>query len=141
MSNKTYSNQIERKTLPLQEADEKRAITTSNKAYTKSEFRDNLNSISTKDIDNSLYTEEYAKEYIVNPIKAIAPFVSAANKANELNMEINAGHDLDLNNLNYFSKNINKLKEVSIGHALISDALTFGMETTIHKYLNEINRI
>ena len=88
-----------------------------------------------------LYTEEYAKEYIVDPIKAIAPFVSAANKANELNIEINAGHDLDLNNLNYFSKNINKLKEVSIGHALISDALTFGMETTIHKYLNEINRI
>ena len=74
-------------------------------------------------------------------VKAIAPFVSAANKANELNIEINAGHDLDLNNLNYFSKNINKLKEVSIGHALISDALTFGMETTIHKYLNEINRI
>lgn len=88
-----------------------------------------------------LYTEEYAKEYIVDPIKAIAPFVSAANKANELNIDINAGHDLDLNNLNYFSKNINKLKEVSIGHALISDALTFGMETTIHKYLNEINRI
>jgi len=87
-----------------------------------------------------LYTENYAKEYLIDPKKAIDPFVNAALKANELNIEINAGHDLDLKNLNYFSKNIKGLKEVSIGHALISDALLYGMETTIKKYLLELNR-
>ena len=85
-----------------------------------------------------LYTEKYAKEYPIDPKNAIAPFINAANKANELNIEINAGHDLDLNNLNYFSQNIKGLKEVSIGHALIADALIYGMENTVHKYLKEL---
>jgi len=87
-----------------------------------------------------LYTENYAKEYLKDPKRAIDPFINAALKANELNIEINAGHDLDLINLNYFSKNIKGLKEVSIGHALISDALIYGMEITVSKYLNELNR-
>jgi pyridoxine 5-phosphate synthase len=86
-----------------------------------------------------LYTENYAKEYLIDPRRAIEPFINASLKANELNIEINAGHDLDLINLNYFSKNIKGLKEVSIGHALISDALIYGMEITVNKYLNELN--
>ncbi len=77
-----------------------------------------------------LYTEAYAKESmvngqwsIVNGEKAIKPYVAAAKKANELGLGINAGHDLDLKNLQYFSKNIPGLLEVSIGHALICDAI------------------
>ncbi len=82
-----------------------------------------------------LYTESYAKNYSIDKIKAIAPFIEAAQKANELGLGINAGHDLDLNNLAYFANNIPGLLEVSIGHALISDALYFGLENTIQLYL------
>ncbi|NOY97224.1 MAG: pyridoxine 5'-phosphate synthase [Chlorobi bacterium] len=83
-----------------------------------------------------LYTEPYAKQYPVNKKEAIAPFIEAANAAGRLNIEVNAGHDLNLENLNYFYKNIPNLKEVSIGHALIADALYLGLETTIRKYLD-----
>ncbi|MCX6296328.1 MAG: pyridoxine 5'-phosphate synthase [Bacteroidetes bacterium] len=85
-----------------------------------------------------LYTENYAKCYSDNREKAIAPFVAAAKRANELGLGINAGHDLNLQNLNFFAKNIEGLLEVSIGHALISDALYFGLENTIQLYLREL---
>lgn len=85
-----------------------------------------------------LYTEAYASEYLKDKAKAIAPYIAAAKKANELNLGLNAGHDLDLNNLKYFAQNIPQLLEVSIGHALISDALYFGLENTIQLYLRQL---
>jgi len=85
-----------------------------------------------------LYTESYAKNYAIDKEKAIASFIEAAKKANELGLGINAGHDLDLNNLAYFAKNIPGLLEVSIGHALISDALYLGLENTIQLYLRAL---
>ena len=85
-----------------------------------------------------LYTESYAKDFPHNAAKAILPFSESAKIANELGIGINAGHDLNLNNLNYFKSNIANLLEVSIGHALVSDALLFGMEKTIEKYLHEL---
>ena len=75
---------------------------------------------------------------IGNKEKAIVPFIIAAKKANELGLGINAGHDLSLQNLNYFAKNVEGLLEVSIGHALISDSLYFGLENTIQLYLREL---
>ena len=81
-----------------------------------------------------LYTEEYATKYIDNKEQAIATYILAANKASELGLEINAGHDLSLENLEYFAKNIPNLAEVSIGHALISDALYLGLENAIQMY-------
>jgi pyridoxine 5-phosphate synthase len=81
-----------------------------------------------------LYTEDYAKGFLINKEKAIAPYILAANKASELGLEINAGHDLSLENLEYFAKNIPNLAEVSIGHALISDALYLGLENAIQMY-------
>ena len=84
-----------------------------------------------------LYTEPYASDYINSSKEAaVAPFVSAAELAQSLGLEINAGHDLSLKNLSYFSEKIPWLKEVSIGHALISDALYLGLETTIREYKN-----
>jgi pyridoxine 5-phosphate synthase len=85
-----------------------------------------------------LYTESYAKDFFHDREKAIAPFLVAAKRANELGLGINAGHDLSLQNLNYFAKNVEGLMEVSIGHALISDALYFGLENTIQLYLREL---
>lgn len=87
-----------------------------------------------------LYTESYAKNYFANKELAIKPFVEAAQKANELNIGINAGHDLSLDNLNYFAQQIPGLLEVSIGHALIADALYFGLENTIQLYLKQLNQ-
>ena len=81
-----------------------------------------------------LYTEQYASNYLENKKKAIFSYVQAANTANQLNLGINAGHDLNLENLEFFAKNIPNLKEVSIGHALISDALYLGLENTIQMY-------
>ena len=85
-----------------------------------------------------LYTESYASSNILGLEKAIEPFVKAANKANELGIEINAGHDLNLENLKFFATNIPNLKEVSIGHALIADALNYGMENTVNLYLRAL---
>jgi pyridoxine 5-phosphate synthase len=82
-----------------------------------------------------LYTESYAANYSKNREKAIASYVLAAEKAGELGLGVNAGHDLNLDNLNYFYKNIPGLLEVSIGHALISDALYLGLENTVQLYL------
>ena len=81
-----------------------------------------------------LYTESYAKNFGKDKDKAIEPFYLAAKKANELGLGINAGHDLSLENLSFFSPNIPNLLEVSIGHALIADALYFGIENTIQMY-------
>ena len=85
-----------------------------------------------------LYTESYASSNVLSFEKAIEPFVKAANKANELGIEINAGHDLNLENLKFFATNIPNLKEVSIGHALIADALDYGMENTVNLYLRAL---
>ena len=83
-----------------------------------------------------LYTEPYATAYPKNPEAAVAPFVEAAKTARKLGIGLNAGHDLSLVNLNYFYKNIPWVDEVSIGHALISDALYLGLERTIQEYKN-----
>ena len=85
-----------------------------------------------------LYTESYASSNVLGFEKAIEPFVIAANKANILGIEINAGHDLNLENLKFFATNIPNLKEVSIGHALIADALNYGMENTVNLYLRAL---
>lgn len=85
-----------------------------------------------------LYTEFYAKNFHVNKELAIKDFVLAAQKANELNIGINAGHDLDLENLPYFSKHIPNLLEVSIGHALICDSIHLGLENTVQLYKRSI---
>jgi pyridoxine 5-phosphate synthase len=86
-----------------------------------------------------LYTEAYASDFHKNKEAAIAPYIAAAKKANELGLGLNAGHDLDLDNLKYFAQNIPNLLEVSIGHALISDALYYGLENTIQLYLRQLN--
>ncbi len=85
-----------------------------------------------------LYTEDYATNYTKSPEDAIKPYITSANLAHELGLGINAGHDLSLENLNYFAKQIPALLEVSIGHALISDALYFGLQNTIQLYLREL---
>jgi pyridoxine 5-phosphate synthase len=85
-----------------------------------------------------LYTEWYAKNYAQDKNKAIAPFVKAAERAKLLMLELNAGHDLSLENLHFFAENIPNLMEVSIGHALISDALYLGIENTIQLYLRQL---
>ena len=85
-----------------------------------------------------LYTEAYANEFIKNPEKAIAPYVKAAERANELGIGINAGHDLNLDNIEYFVKNTPKLLEVSIGHALVCESLYLGFENVIPMYLQRL---
>lgn len=85
-----------------------------------------------------LYTESYAREYPVNPESAIRPFIAAANVAQQLRIGLNAGHDLNLANLKYFTRNIPGLMEVSIGHALVCDALYYGLENTIQLYLRQL---
>jgi pyridoxine 5-phosphate synthase len=86
-----------------------------------------------------LYTEPYAGKYSLDPARAIEPYIRAAKKAIEAGLGLNAGHDLSLENLRYFRDNIPGLLEVSIGHALISDALYFGLEKTIQLYLGQIS--
>ena len=86
-----------------------------------------------------LYTETYAINYPQNPEKAIAPYVKAAKVANKLDIGINAGHDLNLENTAFFAKNIPQLLEVSIGHALISESLYLGFENVIPMYLQRLS--
>ncbi len=81
-----------------------------------------------------LYTEPYATLFPKNPIAAVAPFAAAAEHAHKQGLGVNAGHDLSLENLKYFHENVPYLSEVSIGHALIADALYLGLETTIARY-------
>jgi pyridoxine 5-phosphate synthase len=85
-----------------------------------------------------LYTESYATDYELNKEKAIQSFIEAAKTANELGLGINAGHDLSLDNIQYFAKNIPNLLEVSIGHALISEALYLGLDNVVNMYLHRL---
>lgn len=85
-----------------------------------------------------LYTEAYAKEYLTDKEAAIKPYYETALKATEYGLGINAGHDLSLENLKYFAENIPNLLEVSIGHALIGEALYMGMENTVQAYLKRL---
>ena len=86
-----------------------------------------------------LYTEGYASHYHQGRETAIAPYVEAAKMAQQAGLGINAGHDLDLHNLKYFAENVPGLLEVSIGHALISDALYYGLENTVQMYLRQLS--
>ena len=85
-----------------------------------------------------LYTEEYASKYSTDKVLAITPYIEAANEAQKLGLGLNAGHDLSLDNLAFFANNIPGLMEVSIGHALISEALYFGIENTIQMYRRQL---
>jgi pyridoxine 5-phosphate synthase len=85
-----------------------------------------------------LYTEPYATDYFKNRQAAVAPYIVAAKVAAEVGLGLNAGHDLSLDNLRFFSENIPNLDEVSIGHALVCDALYYGLENTVSMYLREL---
>ncbi len=85
-----------------------------------------------------LYTESYAANYELNKEKAIQPFIIAEKSATELGIGINAGHDLSLDNIQYFAKSIPNLLEVSIGHALISEALYLGLDNVVNMYLHRL---
>jgi pyridoxine 5-phosphate synthase len=85
-----------------------------------------------------LYTEGYARHFTGNQEKAIEPYITAAKRANEAGLGINAGHDLDLHNLAYFARHIPGLLEVSIGHALVCDALYLGYENTVQLYQRQL---
>ena len=89
-----------------------------------------------------LYTEGFAKDFAAgNDVKAIAPYIIATVKANEMGLGINAGHDLDLQNLKFFAANIPGLLEVSIGHALICDALYLGLENVVQLYKRQLHEL
>jgi len=85
-----------------------------------------------------LYTEEFAKEYEKGNMKAIKPYTECAMLANELGLGVNAGHDLSLDNIQFFKENIPGLLEVSIGHALISESIYLGIENVVNMYLNKL---
>ena len=97
-------------------------------------YIDPLNEIGTDRIE--FYTESFAKNYKINKEKAIEPYKKCAKLINEMGIGINAGHDLSLDNILFFKNNIENLLEVSIGHALITESLDFGIETVIKKYLS-----
>lgn len=86
-----------------------------------------------------LYTESYAEQFSDNPEKAIAPFVAAAKKAKEVGLGLNAGHDLSLENIQFFAQNIPGLLEVSIGHALVCESLYYGLENVINQYIAKLS--
>ncbi|MEY4335433.1 MAG: hypothetical protein RLZZ45_352 [Bacteroidota bacterium] len=86
-----------------------------------------------------LYTEAYASHFAADRLAAVKPYVEAAKVATELGLEMNAGHDLDLHNLAFLIKSIPAIKEVSIGHALIADALYLGLENTIQLYRRQLS--
>jgi pyridoxine 5-phosphate synthase len=96
------------------------------------------NAVKTETDRVELYTEPYAHIFPVNPESAVKPFISAAILARDSGLDLNAGHDLNLDNLSYFHSNIPWIKEVSIGHALISDALYLGLENTIQLYKRQL---
>lgn len=87
-----------------------------------------------------LYTEEYASSYASSPEDSIKPYIKAAIRANELGIGINAGHDLSLDNIQYFAKHIPQLLEVSIGHALVCESLYLGFENVIPMYLQRLSQ-
>lgn len=85
-----------------------------------------------------LYTEPYAHDFLVAPDHAVKPYIESAKLAHDLGLGVNAGHDLDLKNLSFFHKNVPHIEEVSIGHALICDALYLGLENSIQRYLQQL---
>ena len=85
-----------------------------------------------------LYTKHYADGYRINPQAAVAPYIEAARAAHKAGLGVNAGHDLNLENLKFFHQNVPHLKEVSIGHALICDALYLGLQETIKAYKQQL---
>ena len=97
-----------------------------------------INAASTETNRIELYTEPYAAQFMANKEMAIEPFLKAAEYARTVGLGMNAGHDLNLDNLKYFKESIPDLLEVSIGHALIADALYFGLENTIQLYINQL---
>ena len=86
-----------------------------------------------------LYTEAYATQFHQNPKQALQPYINTAQAAVNMGLGVNAGHDLDLHNLNYMAKNLPGLLEVSIGHALVCDVLYLGLQNTIQMYLRALN--
>ena len=100
-------------------------------------FIENLYKIGTDRIE--LYTEDYAINYQQGNYRAIDPYVDCAKLLNQLNIGVNAGHDLSLENIEFFKKKINNLLEVSIGHALITESLIMGLETVIKSYLQKLS--
>jgi pyridoxine 5-phosphate synthase len=104
--------------------------------FVDTEIKNIENAVETGTDRIELYTGPYAENYSNNKELAIDSFIKAANLANDLGIEINAGHDLNLENLTYFKNNITGLLEVSIGHALVCDSIYFGLENTIKKYLH-----
>lgn len=87
-----------------------------------------------------LYTEDFAKQFELGNLKAIEPYIKAAEFAHSLGLGINAGHDLNLHNIEFFAHNIPNLLEVSIGHALISESLYLGLENVINMYLHKLSK-
>ena len=85
-----------------------------------------------------LYTEEFAKQYILGNTKAVVPYSECAKLAHDLKIGVNAGHDLSLENIAFFKEKVPYLMEVSIGHALICESLYLGIESVIHRYLNKL---
>ena len=114
----------------------KHGIRTSIFTGTRKEIIEEAAKIGTDRIE--LYTEPYASNYAKDREEAVAPFAEAARFAAECGLAVNAGHDLSLENLNYFFEKVQPLSEVSIGHALISDALYLGLEETIKQYLFQL---
>ena len=88
-----------------------------------------------------LYTEPYAVGFNTDKSKAVLPYVEAASKAVSLGLGVNAGHDLDLNNLKYLDESLSGLEEVSTGHALVCDALYYGLENTIQMYKRSLSHV
>ena len=103
----------------------------------ETKFIENLHKIDPDRIE--LYTEDYAVNYKQGNYAAIGPYVECAELLNQLNIGINAGHDLSLNNIEFFKKKINNLLEVSIGHALITESLFLGIEPVIKSYLQKLS--
>lgn len=106
---------------------------------TKADMIENAAKIGTDRVE--LYTEQYAVDFPNGKKAAVKDFVMAGEVAQKVGLGLNAGHDLNLDNLRYFAENVPNLLEVSIGHALISDALYFGLENTIQMYLNQLRNI
>lgn len=104
---------------------------------TELEFIEGAKEVGTDRVE--LYTEPYANLYAMDAAAAVKPFAQAGILAQDLGLGLNAGHDLSLDNLKFFAENVPALMEVSIGHALISDALYYGLENTVQMYLARLN--
>ena len=87
-----------------------------------------------------LYTEEYAKKYELGELSSIEAYAACSSLANELEIGVNAGHDLSIQNIEFFAKNMPYLEEVSIGHALISESIYLGIDNVITLYIDKLNR-